>query len=113
MSVGIFTIDDKIAAVDMEIKEIREEARQQPEGAPLRRHHEILKAICADLRARQDLPRNNALGDLGRQLERMKRLKPIGGQYDQGLLNELALTVVSKWPVISQALEQFGEETAE
>lgn len=110
MSVGIFSIDDKIAALDVEIKEARR-GRREP-GSALHRQYEVLKAIAADLRARQQLPRNNVLGSLERELEQMRRSRTALG-YDQGRVMELANIVVSRWPVISQALEQFGEESAE
>lgn len=110
MSVGIFSIDDKIAALDVEIKEARQ-GRREP-GSALHRQYEVLKAIAADLRARQQLPRNNVLGSLERELEQMRRSRTALG-YDQGRVMELANIVVSRWPVISQALEQFGEESAE
>jgi hypothetical protein len=110
MILHLFTIEEKIDAIEAELKWSRS-ARREP-GSREQRHHELLKAIAADLRARQTLPRNNALGDLSRTLEKMKSSKTALG-YEQGKMIEVANVVVSKWPVISQALELFGEESAE
>jgi hypothetical protein len=106
-----FTLQEKIAAISLELAEIQAEARRNP-GSSLHRQYETLKAIAADLRARQDLPRNNALGALGREIARVKASKT-GLGYSEGRMIELGNIVISKWPVISQALEQFGEESAE
>lgn len=111
MSVGIFSIEDKLEALDMEIAE-RRTARRQP-GSAMHRQYEILKSVAADLRARQELPRNNALGAMERELVRLKSTVTPEGFYDPNRSRELVNIVVSKWPTISQALEQFGEETAE
>lgn len=111
MSVGLFTIEEKIEAVSKEIEQIRTLARDDP-GGPIHMQYEILKAVAADLRARQQLPRNNALGALERDLTAIKRSRTTLG-YDMNRIAVLADTVVSKWPIISQALEQFGEVSAE
>ena len=106
-----FSLQEKLAAVSLAIAEIQAEARRTP-GSALHRQYQTLKAIAADLRARQDLPRNNALGALGREIARVKSAKTARG-YSDGHMIELANIVISKWPIISQALEQFGELSAE
>lgn len=111
MSLDVFSIDDKIAALELEIAEARK-FRREP-SSPMQRHFKILKAIAADLRARQQLPRSNALGALERELVRLKASRDARGSYDAGRAAEMANIVVSRWPTISQALEMFGEESAE
>ncbi len=113
MSAPVFSIEDKINALDMEIKEMRDDARRAGPGTALHRQYEVLKAVTADLRARQQLPRNNALGALEREIIRMKAARLASGAYQPNHAMEMANVVVSKWPVISQALERFGEESAE
>lgn len=111
MSLGVFTIDDKIAALEIEIKEARQ-GRRDP-GSALHRHYKILQAIASDLRARQQLPRSQALGALSREIELMKSTAGPTGHYQDVRAIALANVVIGKWPIISQALEQFGEESAE
>lgn len=106
-----FTLQEKLAAISIEIAEIQTEARRTP-GSSLHRQYQTLKAIAADLRARQDLPRNNALGALGREIVRVKASKTALG-YSEGHMIELANILISKWPVVRQALEAWGEESAE
>jgi predicted esterase len=110
MTLNLFSIEDKIAVIEAEIAEARQ-FRREP-GSPMQRHYQILKAIAADLRARAEHPRSNALGALERELTRLRSSKTALG-YDQGRIIELATLVVSKWPTISQALERYGEESAE
>lgn len=111
MSVDIFSIDDKLAAIEIEIGRTRQ-FRREP-SSTVQRHYTVLKAIAADLRARQMLPRNNALGAMERELVRLKSTVSPEGFYDATRSRELVNIVVSKWPVISQALEAFGELSAE
>jgi len=109
MSLHTLSIEDKLAVVEAVIRSMRPNGRQDPEAA---RSYEALKAVAADLRARLEHPRSNALGSLGRALAAVKASKgPLG--YDQGKLLQVANIVINKWPTISQALEQFGEESAE
>lgn len=111
MAPGRFSIEEKIRAVDVEINEARK-FRREP-GSAIQRHYEVLKAVAADLRARQHLPRNNTLGRLERELSDMTERRAPEGAYQPGHLVKFANTVISRWPTISQALEQFGEESAE
>lgn len=113
MSLHLFSVAEKLAAMEIEIMESR--GRNRAPGSANQRHHEILKAISSDLRARQQLPRNNALGALERELESMKRQKCHGVDfgYDMRSMARVTSVLISKWPVISQALEAFGEVSAE
>lgn len=110
MSIEIFSLDDKIAVLDVEIQEARS-GRRAP-GTALYRHYEVLKAIAADVRARQALPRNSTLGAIERELVRLRQTRTVDG-FDVGRMTELSNMVNSRWPVISQALERYGEESAE
>lgn len=110
MTVGMFSLDDKLAALDIEIKEARQ-GRRDP-GSALHHQYEVLKAIADDVRVRQQLPRSNLLGSLEREVSRLRGSKTAAG-FDLGRMTELANLIVSRWPTISQALEQFGEESAE
>lgn len=111
MALKTFSLDDKIGAMHLEIVDARRSDR--PPGSPAQRQYEILKAIAADLRGRQQMPRNNTLGELGRLLEKMKCAPRNGNGFDRDYTTAVVNLVVSRWPTISQALEQFGEESAE
>ncbi len=111
MGLRLFTIEEKLAIVRADIVRQRSAARRP--GSAEQRHYEILKAVAADLQARLELPRNNALGDLSRAMERMVQSKTALGYYDVEKMAQVANVVISKWPIIIQALEQFGEESAE
>lgn len=109
MTLHVITIEEKLAVVEKAISDLRRKARQDPVH---RANSEILKAIAADLRARIEFPRSNALGELTRALTLAKAKKTDLG-YDHNSLVYVANVVIHKWPTISQALEQFGEESAE
>lgn len=113
MSLHTFTVAEKLAAMEIEIMESR--GRNRAPGSANQRHHEILKAISSDLRARQQLPRNNALGALERELESMKRQKCHGENfgYDTLAMARVTSILISKWPIVCQALEAYGEESCE
>jgi len=109
MSLQVFTLEEKIAALQREIDSIRAEGFAP--RTPLQKHYKTLCAILNDLRARQ-MPRSLPLGELERGLERVKASKTALG-YDQGKLIHVANVVISRWPFIQQALENFGGESAE
>lgn len=112
MALQTYTLEDKIAALAIEISEARK-FRREP-GSAMQRHYEILKAISADLRAREELPRNNTLGAMTREMERLLISKVDGASgYPVARMQDLAQLVIGRWPTISQALELFGEESAE
>jgi hypothetical protein len=111
MALKLFTIEEKLAVIHAEIAEQRQSVRRP--GSAAQRHYEILKSIAADLQARLELPRNNALGELNRAMERMVQSKDTFGYYDVERMAQVATVVISKWPIICQALENFGEESAE
>lgn len=113
MSLHLYSIDEKITAITAAINEFR--CRPRPPGSANQRHFDLLKAIAADLRARQQLPRNNALGTLERELESMKRQKCHGMDfgYDMKSMARVTSVLISKWPIVCQALEAFGEVSAE
>jgi len=112
MSVKTATIslDDKLAVTETLIRAFRDRARNGDQNSIL--IYESLKSIAADLHARQAFPTSNALGELRRKIERVQASKTALG-YDEGRLTDLANHVINKWPFISQALERFGEESAE
>jgi len=110
MSLHLFTLAEKIEALTIEVDSARRVAR--PSGSAAQRQYAVLKAILADLKARAVFPRSQPLGELERALARMQRSKTALG-YDEGHMVAVANTVINKWPVISQALEQFGEISAE
>ena len=112
MSVRTFKPEEKLALIEEQIERARDFVRGAPPDSGAHRQFEILKAIAADLRARADLPRSNALGELERAIDRAVRSKTDLG-YDRGKLIAIAETLIGKWAFISQALERFGEETAE
>ena len=111
MTLRVFSIEDKIDVLHIELEEARHFARRS--GSTAQRHYEVLKAIGADLRARQSFPRNGALCELTAEIERVKKTGGREGGYYHGRLVALANLLISKWPMVSQALERFAEEHAE
>lgn len=110
MTLHVFTLEEKTAIIHALIVEARNQKGAW--GSESYRRYEILKAIGADLRARQEMPRSLALGELHRALQRVKQSKtPLG--YDPNALISAAQMLINKWPFVSQALEHFGEESAE
>lgn len=71
-----------------------------------------LKALMHDLDGRIALPRSNTLGEIERALQRTYASR-VGVSYEVGHLSQIAYTIMKHWPVIRQALEQFGEVSAE
>lgn len=100
----VMSREDQLRIVEEMIANLRSE-----------RHGEtvtVLKSIAGELRARLELPRSNALGELERAMQRLDDSKTALG-YDQRKLAAVANVIVSKWPTVRLALEQFGEESAE
>jgi hypothetical protein len=112
MSPRLYTIEEKIGAVDSEIRRIRKEGF--PPNSAAQRHCDILKSVCADLRAREEFPRSNTLGEMTRLLQKVKD-EPRGENngYDHGRLIAFANYTIGNWPIISMALEAYGELSAE
>lgn len=106
MSLNGFSLDDKICLLDDYLFDMRKTGRRYSE------EHQILASIAKDLRARRDFPKNNTLGSLEREIASVLASKKVGG-YDHGRLVHLGHMVVSRWPTIAQALERYGEESAE
>ena len=112
MTLRIIPLEEKLAAVMSAADDARRQFR--PPGSMAQKRYEILKAVAADLRQRQELPRNQTLGELTRRLQIMKDApRTEAGHYDHGQLVGVANFVISRWSTISQALERFGEESAE
>lgn len=109
MALLVVSLEDKLAAIEREINESRRNDR--PPGSAAQRHHEALKALAIDVRARMDFPRSNALGELTRAVQRMIESKT--RHYDDVRMIHVANVLINKWPFVSQALERFGEESAE
>jgi hypothetical protein len=105
------SLEEKIAAMS-EVVDVARRGRRVP-GEPAARRYHVLASIASDLRGRQALPRNNALGQLERALERLAKAPQTDGCFDRGLCQDLAQTLISKWPTVAQALENFGEESPE
>jgi hypothetical protein len=109
--VRIISLEEKIAAMS-ETLDVARRSKRAP-GTPEAKRYHILAAICGDLRGRQALPRNNALGQLERALERLAKAPQTDGCFDRGYLQDLAQTLISQWSTVAQALELFGEQSAE
>jgi hypothetical protein len=105
------SLEEKIAAMS-EVVDVARRGRRAP-GEPAARRYHVLASIASDLRGRQAFPRNNALGQLERALERLAKAPQTDGCFDRGMLQDLAQTLISKWPTVAQALESFGEESPE
>lgn len=111
MALRLVSLEDKIKALDTEIVEARRVDR--PPGSAAQHHYEALKSLAADVRARMDFPRSNALGELERAIARMIKSKTVPLGYDRNMMSEVANVLVNKWPAVSQALEMFGEQSCE
>lgn len=110
MGFRMHTLEQKLALVERLIVDSREEARSGSADAV--ETNSILKDLATEFRARLELPRNQALGAMERALYQVVRSKTSLG-YDEGKMIAVANVVLHKWPTIRQALEQYGEESAE
>lgn len=110
MALKMYTLEQKMNAIGMEISEARK-GRRDP-GSVAHEHYQILKSIAEDLQARVELPRNQTLGAMERALYALVRSKTALG-YEDGKMNAVAQVVVHKWPTIRAALERYGEESCE
>ena len=113
MSFKNFTIDEKRLAIERAVVVLKKHGYRKTDPD----FYRAFTSVLADLATRAEYPRCNTLGQLDRALTtlvtfRNREEKDLGG-YDKGQLIALAMLVISKWPTISQALEQFGEESAE
>jgi|SRR6185312_2443277 len=71
-----------------------------------------LKAVHASITARLDRPRSMPLGDLERAMRQAVERKG-RGNYEPRDLAAIAHAAIRHWPHIREALEWYGEETAE
>ena len=110
MALKVCTRQEQLDAIVREI-EVARKARRDP-GSAEHQHYQVLQSIAADIRARLEFPRSNALGDMERAIFQLVRSKTALG-YDGGKMNAVAQVVVNKWPTIRAALEQYGEESPE
>lgn len=108
MTMRQMPIEAKVEAMERAIILLRKQGYRASD----REFYADLKAVAADLRARADRPRNLALGELDRAMDALQRSKTALG-YDEGKMIAVAQIVVGKWPTIQQALEMWGEESAE
>lgn len=111
MALRVVSLEEKIQALRKAIDIARMAPR--PPGSEAQRHYETLKAVSADLRGRLEMPRSNTLGELARLLQRAKDAPRDGQFFNSGKMIAVANFVVGRWATISQALERFGEESAE
>jgi len=91
----IYTLQEKIAAVEWQIRETKDP---------------ILKAVAADLRARLGHAPSAAETEITIRLRSVLSSLNKYGAYESGKMIGLANIVISKWQVIQQALERFGSE---
>lgn len=102
-----FTDDEKLEVVDFFCAQWRPARTSTIEGE--RTTLQILKAIAKDIRARKPAAPSRALDRLARALSDAKDLKLDTGYRDRDL-RQIAETVISEWPVIKSALEQFEQQ---
>jgi hypothetical protein len=103
-----FTDAEKLETVEFFIEQFRI-AKTDRSG-----DHEIfliLKAIAADIRGRAPNAPGRARERLERALEHAAKTKTGGVGYEFNALRRIAETVISEWPTIRQALEQFEGKT--
>ncbi len=116
MALTTIELEDQLRAIDAMIVELRRSAgirvADGPSHEEARVRYEVLKAIAADLRGRLDRPRSLALGEIERAIRRMLATKgPLG--YADGQMLALASCLTRHWPFVRQALEHYGEASAE
>jgi hypothetical protein len=106
MSLDLFSVEEKIEAIETEIRKVAVTAARRE------RRFYALKSIAADLRARLALTKGAALSELAAMLERIRQHpREDGGRYDDGQMVALANMLISKWSVVRQALEKFEGES--
>lgn len=106
LKIDLISNEEKLRAIGDLLDDIRKQTgRDDPS-------YLAMKAVARDLKSRLELPRSNTLGEIERALERTSRSRTALG-YDEGQLQQVAYTVMKHWPVIRQALEHFGEVSAE
>lgn len=106
MAVKVFRADEKLEVIEAILESDRHN------GVHKTKRHDVLKAVAADLRVRADRPRSLPLGEIERAIKRAREsITSLG--YDQRKLVSVAETLIHHWPFVSQALEHFGEESAE
>lgn len=108
MSFKPFTTLEKLNEVERLI-ELGRPVRGEP-GSPDNHRQEIFKAIAADLRGRLEGRPSETLCDLERRVVSVHRSKTALG-YSQHALRGLAEGVMTRWPTVKQALEQFAEKS--
>ena len=113
MSLHLYSLAEKLDAITTEIVAIKK-AGFKP-GSAQQRQYNALKAIAADIRARQIFPRSMPLGELERALKAMKDALPPGpgASYPADKMAYVANVLINRWPFVQQALESFGSESAE
>lgn len=79
-------------------------------GSPDNYRQEIFKAIALDLRARLEGKPTEVLVELERRATAVHRSRTALG-YDAHALRGLAEGVMTRWPTVKQALEQFEEKS--
>ena len=116
MSLTTIELEEQLRAIDEMIVELKRTATARVGDAPAfeasRLRYEVLKAVAADLRARLDRPRSLSLGEIERAIAKMAASKTRLG-YDEGKMTHVAATLVRHWPFVRQALENYGEASAE
>ncbi len=105
MALSTFTTEQKVEAMKEVVGLLREMGLRSGD-----RHTFLtVKAVLADVQARTGARRSGDLSELEIALQAVKDSQ-FDGNYNHGKLLNLAYLVINKWPAISQALEQFGEE---
>ena len=112
MSLKVYSVEEKLRVITEVMVSERRKASENGTSARGALRYEVLQSIAADLRARQERTRSNPLGDLERHIVAVRASKTSLG-YNNIRLIALAEALIGKWPFVSQALEHFGEESAE
>ena len=104
MSLKLYTIEEKLGVMHSLITDARHARNESPQSMS-RRRYEILKSIAADLRARVEFARSDALDDMTRTLELVVESKDESGRYSEKRLITAANMLIIRWPAVSQALQ--------
>lgn len=106
---NVLPLEEQLVAIDGLLKKYGPRARRNPDDANV---CAVLKAVHANIKARLECPRSLPLGELERALKQALRSKT-GIGYEQRDLAAIAHAVIQRWPHIREALEFYGERTAE
>lgn len=104
MTMRLFTTAEKLGVVEAMIEDMRRQASGDDDFERLA----VLRSVASDLRARFAGAPSAALAELERRMAAVARAKN-EHRHDGTAVLGLGQELVSRWAVVKQALERFGE----